>query len=42
MAFYKEYAQVIGTSGTVESFTPAVNEYLHALVTVGKCTSFYN
>ncbi|CAI7991578.1 hypothetical protein GBAR_LOCUS781 [Geodia barretti] len=27
-------AQIIGTSGTVETFTPAVHEYLHALVTV--------
>ena len=36
MAFYKEYAQVIGTSGTVETFTPPVHEYLHALVTVGE------
>jgi len=35
VAFREEYAQVIGTSGTVESFTPAVHEYLHALITVG-------
>ena len=37
MAFHNEYAQVIGTSGTVESFTPAVHDYFHALVTVGEC-----
>lgn len=36
VCYHKEYAQVIGTSGTVESFTPAVHEYFHALVTVGK------
>ncbi|CAI8008630.1 hypothetical protein GBAR_LOCUS5901, partial [Geodia barretti] len=34
VAFHKEYAQIIATSGTVETFTPAVHEYLHALVTV--------
>ena len=36
VAFYREYAQVIGTSGTVETFTPVVHEYFHGLVTVGK------
>ena len=29
VAYHKEYAQVVATSGILESFTPAVHEYLH-------------
>ena len=36
VAYHKEYAQVVGTLGILESFTPAVHEYFYALVTVGK------
>ena len=36
VAYHKEYAQVVGTLGILESFIPAVHEYFHALVTVGK------
>ena len=36
VAYHKEYTQVVGTSGILESFTHAVHEYFHALVTVGK------
>ena len=34
--FYQECSQIVGTSSTLQCFSPAVIEWLHALVTVGK------